>query len=269
MDYKPVSVVIPCYNKRIALRKTLESTLSQLRLYKGDEVIVADGKSTDGVETMLDRDFMPEVQFVQVNERTPFNLNAVRNLGIRSATNDIIIIFDADCIPQQDCIDTLRKNADKGVFLSGLVAYEVPYKKQLKQAKKFGGMATSMIMMQNYPIEDILKHIEEDSGEVHGTIGSGMCFHKQDAYDVGLFDEEFDGYWGYQETEFIIKLYFNGIKLVNLTKRTSGMAISLHQPHKIRKRWRDKGLRRNRTLLRSKIPQYRQRIFPEVAKNDG
>jgi len=80
---------------------------------------------------LLDKEFMPEVQFVQVEERTPFNLNTVRNLGIQAATNDIIIIFDADCIPQQTCIDNLRRNAERGVFLSGLVAYEVSYKKQL------------------------------------------------------------------------------------------------------------------------------------------
>ena len=96
MDFKPVSVIVPCYNKRKALRKTLEATLSQIQIYKGDEVIVADGKSTDGVEKMLDREFMPEVQFVQVEERKEYNLNTVRNLGIREATNDIIIVLDAD-----------------------------------------------------------------------------------------------------------------------------------------------------------------------------
>ena len=264
MDFKPVSVIVPCYNKRKALRKTLEATLSQIQIYKGDEVIVADGKSTDGVEKMLDREFMPEVQFVQVEERKEYNLNTVRNLGIREATNDIIIVLDADCIPQPNCIDTFRDKSQIGIYLSGGVAYEVPYKHQLKQAKKHRGLATAMIIFQNYPIEDIIKRVEEDSDEVRGTIGSCMCFSKQDALDVGLFDEDYNGCWGYDETDFIIKLHFNGVKLVNLTRRSTGLAIALHQRHKFNKKWQDKCIKRNRAILKSKLPQYRQKTFPKV-----
>lgn len=263
MSFKPVSVIVCCYNKKKALENTLNAVLEQVNLEKGDQVIVSDGKSTDGVEKLIERVFLPDVEFVQVEKRKPFNLNEVRNLGIRSATNDTIIIFDADCIPQPGCIDILREKTQKGTYLSGLVAYKVPYKQQLKQAKKNKGLATTMIMIRNYSIEDIIKHVEEDTGKVQGTIGSGMCFHRQDAYDVGLFDEEFDGYWGYQETEFIVKLFYNGVKLVNLTSRTSGMAVSLHQTHRIRWKWRNKGLKRNRALLRSKLPEYRKKIFPK------
>ena len=272
MDFKPVSIVIPCYNKKAALRKTLEATLGQIQVYRGDEVIVADGKSTDGVEKMLDRDFMPEVQFVQVEERKEYNLNTVRNLGIREATNDIIIILDADCIPQPNyidplqpnCIDTFREKSQRGVYLSGVIAYEVPYEQQLKQAKKHDGRATAMIMFQNYPIEEIIKRVEEDSDDVRGTIGSCMCFSKQDALDVGLFDEDYNGCWGYDETDLIIKLYFNGVKLVNLTRMSTGLAIALHQRHKFNKKWQDKCVKRNRAILKSKLPLYKQKIFPEV-----
>ena len=76
-------------------------------------MMVADGKSTDGVEKMLDREFMPEVQFVQVEERTGWNLNSVRNLGVREASNDIIIMLDADCIPQPGFIDIFRALSEK------------------------------------------------------------------------------------------------------------------------------------------------------------
>ena len=225
--------------------------------------MVADGKSTDGVEKMLDREFMPEVQFVQVEERTGWNLNSVRNLGIKAATNEIIIMLDADCIPQPGCIDTFRALSEKGVYLSGVIGYEVPYKQQLKQAKTHKGLATAMIMFQNYPIEEVIKRVEEDSEEVRGTIGGCVCFHRGDALEVGLYDEDYNGCWGYGETDFIVKLHFNGVKLVNLNRMSTGMAIALHQSHKFKKRWQDKCVKRNRLLLKSKLPLYRERKFIE------
>ena len=175
---KPVSVIIPCYNKKEALRKTLGNTVAQLDYENGDELIVSDGKSTDGVEKMLQRDFSGKVQFVQVEERVGYNLNTVRNLGIRSSKNDVIIIFDADCIPQPGCIELLRRKAEPGVYLSGVVLYEIPYEEQLKQAKKNKGMTLGSILVQNYPISEIISRIEAESEVVRGTIGSSICFMK-------------------------------------------------------------------------------------------
>ena len=87
---------------------------------------------------------------------------------------------------------------------------------------------------------------------------------KQDAYAVGLFDEEYNGYWGYEETDFIIKLYYNGVTLENLSTRKKGMAICYHQPHKVNRKWQERSAKRNRRILRNKLPKYKLRQFPEA-----
>jgi len=255
---KSLSVVFCCYNKRHALDKSLANTMGQLG--PGDEVIVSDGGSTDGVEKMLKKKYMPEVQFVQVKEHTSYNLNSVRNLGIRAASNPFVIIFDADTIPQPGCLETHRTHAKKGVYLGGLVAFERPFKD--KNGKEM--MGTSLVGC--HPIEEVLKQLKTDSTEVRGTMGSNLCFHVDDAYAVGLYDEDFNGSWGYDDTDFILKLHFNGVKMLNLVTRETGLAIAYHQNHPIDSEWIERSVKKNRALLRSKIPAYRRKEFPKVAR---
>lgn len=255
---KVLSVVFCCYNKRDALDKSLANTMGQLG--PGDEVIVADGGSTDGVEKVLDEKYMPEVQFVQVEEHTPYNLNSVRNLGIRAASNPFIVIFDADTIPQPGCLETHRTHAKKGVYLGGLVAFSRP----LKDSEGKEMMGTALIGC--HPIEEVLKRLEEDSLEVRGTMGSNLCFHVDDAYAVGLYDEDFNGSWGYDDTDFILKLHFNGVKLLNLVTRETGLAIAYHQDHPRDSEWIEQSIKKNRALLRSKLPAYRRKEFPKVTR---
>ena len=260
-----ISVVFINYNKKRALDKSLKNTMGQLNFEEGDEVIVSDGGSTDGVEKMLERKYVPPAQFVRVEKRAKYNLNSVRNLGIQATGNDLIAIFDADVIPQPGCIAVLRSFAKKGDFASGLVIFEQSLKEQERVAKKQKGLALSQFALGNAPIDHLVKGFESDEETVSGTIGSCMCFHRQDAYDVCLFDEDYNGCWGYDETDFILKLHFNGVNILT-PKNTKplGMAISYHQIHKSNDKWKERCLKRNIAILRSKLPDYKRGIFPNV-----
>ena len=258
MSDKSLSVVFCCYNKRHALDKSLAKTMGQLGPF--DEVIVSDGGSTDGVEKMLKKKYMPEVRFVQVEKHTPYNLNTVRNQGIKAASNPFILILDADTIPQPGCLETHRVHAKKGLYLGGLVSFERPLKDS--EGREMMGMS----LVGCHPIEEVLKQLETDSTEVRGTMGSNGSFHVDDAYAVGLYDEEFNGAWGYDDTDFILKLHFNGVKMLNLVTRETGLAIAYHQDHPIDSEWIEQSVKKNRTLLRSKIPAYRRKEFPKVTR---
>jgi len=260
-----ISVVFINYNKKRALDKSLQNTMGQLNFEEGDEVIVADGGSTDGVERMLEKKYMPDIQFVRVEKRTEWNTNSVRNLGVRAAKNDLIVIFDADTVPQPGCIDVLKSFSGLGRFASGLCVFEQSIKEQERQAKKFKGMAMASFALANAPIENILTGLEGDDDSVKGTIGTCMCFHKQDAYDVGLFDEEYNGCWGYAEMDFILKLYFHDVKILTpKNTKALSMAIVYHQLHKANNTWKNKCLKRNVGILRSKLPDYKKGVFPVV-----
>lgn len=257
---KSLSVVFCCYNKRKALDKSLANTMGQLG--PGDEVIVADGGSTDGVEKMLEKKYMPEVQFVQVEERTAWNLNETRNLGIKEAENPLIILMDADVIPQPTCIEALRKYGGRGVLASGVVVYQVSIKEQEKQAKRMGGMARALEAYGIAPLDRLIADLEGDKPQVRGSIGSCLCFHRDDAERVGLFGLEYDGFYGCGDMDFILKMYYSDVT-VKTPKDTPELrlAMGMHQPHKMNRKRIEKDMKRGLNLLRSKLPRYKKGEF--------
>lgn len=258
-----ISVIIPCRNMKSKLDRTLGNLMSQLQ--GGDEVIVVDDDSTDGLRDMLEAKYSPPVRYVRLEDHKRWHLNTVRNAGIREAANPIIYVLDADCIPQPECVDRMRAQAGKGRYVSGILFYEVPLKEQRRQAKKFKGMAMSIVAVGDYPVDEIIRRIEDDSDEVRGTIGCNIMFHREDADAVGLYDEDFDGSYGYDDTALLLAMHFSGVETVNPRGCPSlRRAIAYHQPQKVdarQRKWRDGGLRSNRALLRLKLEEYRKGAF--------
>jgi glycosyltransferase involved in cell wall biosynthesis len=84
------STIIPTYNRRELLRRTLQTVLSQNQAEP--EIIVVDDGSTDGTVEMLGI-LAPRVQtFCQTN-RGP---GAARNLGLSHASGEYIAFLDSD-----------------------------------------------------------------------------------------------------------------------------------------------------------------------------
>lgn len=264
---KPLSIIFCCWNKKPYLKKSLRNTMGQVDLGGGDEVIVADGGSTDGVEKMLRHLYMPDVQFVTI-PHTPYNLQSVRNLGVRTARNDLCVVFDADVIPQPGCIDTLRSEAERGKFVGGVVIYETTPEGRAEFFKTHKGqMAPRFFMVGNYPIEDVLKLLDDPKSDKTGTLGGVMCFSKADWAAVGGFDTAYSGYWGFSDTDFTLKLHFNGVRCGVIKPTRDGKtgqwvgAFGYHQAHPERQHWKLESMQRNRSLLISRLPAYKERRF--------
>ncbi len=86
-----VSFVVVTWNRREELTDCLQSLRSQH--YANSETLVVDNASTDGTPELVAADF-PEVRLL----RSAKNLGAVggRNLGIRAARGDYLILIDDD-----------------------------------------------------------------------------------------------------------------------------------------------------------------------------
>jgi peptidoglycan/xylan/chitin deacetylase (PgdA/CDA1 family)/glycosyltransferase involved in cell wall biosynthesis len=94
-----LSVVIPTFNRRRVLERTLPSLLAQdLPHHLYELIIVVDG-STDGTAEML-RDWKPKCPF-RVLETANQGPSAARNAGIKEATGTLILLLDDDmiCVP--------------------------------------------------------------------------------------------------------------------------------------------------------------------------
>jgi glycosyltransferase involved in cell wall biosynthesis len=89
-EHLSISVVIPAYNARSFIERSVRSVLNQTR--QADEIIVVDDGSKDDTADVV-RLFGDQVKLIsQANA----GVSAARNAGIRAATGDWIAFLDAD-----------------------------------------------------------------------------------------------------------------------------------------------------------------------------
>ena len=85
-----VSTVIPAYNAEAFIHKAIESVLNQTTPV--DEIIVVDDGSRDRTRAVVES-YGGRVRLISQQNQGP---SPARNLGVRSATSDLIAFLDAD-----------------------------------------------------------------------------------------------------------------------------------------------------------------------------
>jgi GT2 family glycosyltransferase len=97
-----LSVVIPTFNRRQVLERTLPALLAQDLAPEDYEVIVVMDGSTDGTAELL-RDWKPKCAFraLEAPHRGP---SAARNVGIRAAVGELVLFLDDDLMGVPDLL---------------------------------------------------------------------------------------------------------------------------------------------------------------------
>lgn len=119
-----VSVIMPTWNRKELLVKTLENVLGQTMPPK--EVIVVDDHSTDGTIEHIRSLFKDGVIVVTNDRKGP---GAARNTGLRYATGDYIKFFDSDDLMTVNTLETqvnvLKSTGKSCVYCSYFHATEL------------------------------------------------------------------------------------------------------------------------------------------------
>ncbi len=117
MPSPKVSVIVPSYNSRATIEKSLSSLLDQ-DCAEPYEVIVVDS-SGDGTAEMIERAF-PSVQVVALMERKM--CGAARNVGVSIARGEILAFTDADCVVARNWIsEIIRAHQSDCSVIGGMV----------------------------------------------------------------------------------------------------------------------------------------------------
>ncbi len=116
--YRPlVSIIIPAFNEEVAIENCLR-TLSKSR-YKNLEIIVSDDKSTDKTREIVRKfikDYSGQKKIFLVAKRKNGGRGSAINSGLRRASGEIVIAYDADCQMNPYMIHRLVEHfADPGV----------------------------------------------------------------------------------------------------------------------------------------------------------
>lgn len=147
-----LSVIIPCYNEKGAIEKTIRE-IGDLNLVEGTwELIVVDDGSTDGSTEIL-RSLMQTFSWVRLIEHE-FNrgYGAALKTGIRRAEGNFIAITDADSTyPNQQIPRLLDEMSSVDMVVGSRTGASVEYSKVRKIPKIFLAWYCSWITNQKIP----------------------------------------------------------------------------------------------------------------------
>lgn len=194
-----VSVIVPTFNRRDLVVRTLNSLFVQEISPTELEIIVVVDGATDGTAEVL-KEFRPECQF-RVIEQENRGLAGARNTGFRAAESDLVIFLDDDmfCDP-------------------GLVAAHVETHKEAADVAAFGALFLSDDSPPSLAAECFKREIgayhlqrKDDPGtqwHQRECVFSNTSLRRRHLLDLGGFDEDFRMR---EDLEFGTRLFGTGV----------------------------------------------------------
>ncbi len=166
------SVIIPTYNRKEFLRKSLGSVLKQT--YKNFEVLVVDDGSSDGTQGLVNTFQDRRIKYMWQENKGP---SGAKNTGIKNSQGKWLCFLDSDDWwdkrKLEITLEYIKRNPEYKIFHTE----EIWYRKgkllnQKKVHKKYGGWIFDRCL-------DICR-----------VSISTACIQKSVFEDIGLFDEE-------------------------------------------------------------------------------
>lgn len=227
-----VSLIITTYNNPIALRKVIDSVLSQTR--KPDEVLIADdGSGEETAETI--RRFSKVTPFTLIHvwqEHRGFRAAQIRNEAIRRSSCDYVILLDGDCIANRHFVADHLVLAEKGYFIQGKRVHVNRSAVELFNCGKANSTSSLLNMVFSRMISNV-HHIVRlpflpalKNRKLKGIKSCNMSFFREDILAVNGFDERFVQ-WGNEDSELACRFFKYGLS----KKVHPFMAICFHLWH--------------------------------------
>lgn len=193
-----ISVVIPTYNSRSVLHKTLLAVFAQDFPKERYEIVVLDDGSTDGTGEMV-RSLDAPVRVVYSRQENRGRA-AARNAGSRLARGRILFYLDSDIIAQPD-----------------LLSRHYPYYEQYDGRLGVQGRTlvhpasrVTPFMKTKELIPDLTPRRRVNLSPYH-IITRNLSLRAEDLWAVGGFDESFPGY-GWEDIELGLRLHAHGVR---------------------------------------------------------
>ncbi|MDY7008421.1 MAG: tetratricopeptide repeat protein [Cyanobacteriota bacterium] len=266
----PVSIIIPTYNRKEILAKTLAAITHQTYPKHLIEIIVADDGSTDGVEEIILK-YEKYLELIHVRQQDRgYRLCAVRNLGIRTSKHEHLILLDCDLIPEPQFVEELMKYlhvTDKAVlmahrrFVNTDEITDDEIFEDINAALELQDVVTENIFYKNnqknnasvdwrFGLYEKTNFLKEERYPFRAFASGHVAYPKKVVIDGGFYDEDFQQ-WGCEDIEFGYRVYNSGYYFIPVLT-----AIDLHQepPGGVNETNRVIGNQITRKLLEQKCP---------------
>jgi glycosyltransferase involved in cell wall biosynthesis len=212
-----ISVVVTTYNREDALDVVLRSLAGQID--RDFEVIVADDGSGSGTAGLVDSwrpKFGRRLERVWHADRG-FRAAEIRNRAILAARGAYCIFLDGDCIVRPDFVETHRRLAEPGSFVTGnrvLLSPELTMavlrEKQTPQTwsaarwltERWRGGVNRLSALLHLPL-GFLRRIRRRAWK--GARSCNLAIWRSDLDRVDGFDADYTG-WGKEDSDIIVRL---------------------------------------------------------------
>jgi len=253
-----VSIIIPYFKKMEELKNTLFGlSLQTFPCERMDIMVINDG-SEDSFDHLIDKYKKTFFSFRVIHQdRQGYRLSHARNLGMKSAHFDKMIILDADMMPTKDLVlEHIYVLALSSNVLS------IGFRTNIDMSKEDANGKINLVQskieckdldfryQKHFKNEDSIKTLK--FGDTYWSILSGgnIGFTKR-VLDLGVFfDEDFND-WGGEDTEWAYRLYKFGFYFYPNT-----LANAIHQDGLDGYQTnREYGRENNKEILHSKCPR--------------
>ena len=240
---KSVSVIIPVYNRHQVLANTLAALTHQTYPAHLIEVIVVDDGSSDDIYSII-RKYETRLNLYYARQKDKgYRLSKVRNIGIRMATNDCIIVMDADILSLPEDIARFMEfhHVSDAAVLLGHRRYvdtssidDEMILRDIKTAIELPGINPSNSVSDcrnnngesidwRLPLYEKTDFLKKDRFPFTKISGCSISFPESLLEKTGYFDEEFEA-WGCEDGEFGYRAYNAGYYFIPIPE-----IMALHQ----------------------------------------
>jgi len=268
-DRFAISVIVPTYNRFQHLQYTLTSLASQSFEPSNFEVIIADDGSSDNTFSLI-KTFENTLNIKYVYQADEgFRSGSARNLGIRVADGKICLFLDSGVIVKSDCLqqhlDFHQSQADEVAIIGYVYGYSAKSEADfLTTIDPYDADGSIAKLVEMGKVRDIRENIYqkyndklEDLTVPWTLFWSGhISVRKQSLFDVGFFDENYNGKWGCEDNDLGYRLHQTNKKIVLCRK-----AVALHLPHPVDLNHRIQKGTENCKYFHQKFPTPETKLF--------
>ena len=222
-----ISLIVRTYNRPSNLSLCLYSIRKQSHI--PTEVIIADDGSGEATKKVIDsarKDYPVPLHHLWQEDKG-HRMSRARNMGLRKAKEDYIIMLDGDIFIHRDYIKDVLSHAKKKELVQGRLVNLTKAETTLtiKQRRVYLSLRGLFVAIGRTGIPWpalCLRYSQYVSPD--RVLGGLNGYWKEDAVRINGYDERFEG-WGYEDWDFAVRLKKAGVRLKRL--RFGGIAYHL------------------------------------------
>lgn len=216
-----VSVIIPTYNHKEALRETLQSLAQQTYPSHCFEVVIVDDGSMDGTQEIATENFPFTLRYIQQNNQGDA---AARNFGAQQSQADVLVFLDDDILVEPGYLTYLiqAQAMEKDRIVAGTW--------DLWRTKTTGQAVSAQILLDSgsYYSRAALAQIPDNGLNPPSLVvelpfrdihSNNMALRRESYFDIGMMQSlEFSGSSMWCDLEFTYRAYRQGYRFLQSTR---------------------------------------------------